>query len=145
MINRVIPLDERNTVRRQKSFIVNELLGNKRTNYINTGIFNLSADGDRIRENGHLDKSLFYKNSHLIEKGYLKLALLIKRKINLIQDNFTNKSNIVKRQKSFFNINDFPTLPSKPRTNTNKQDYWRTINILPITIHTQLLVPLKPI
>ena len=98
VINGILPRDERNTVRRQKSFIVNELLENKCTNYSNTDIHYLSPDGDWIRENGHLDKSLFYKdNLHLIEKGYLKLALSIKRKINLIQENFTYTSNIEKK------------------------------------------------
>ena len=32
-----------------------------------------------------------------------------------------------KKQISFFNTNDFPPLPSKSNTNTNKQDYLRTI------------------
>ena len=81
VLNGILPRDERNTLRRQKSFIVNELLENKCTNYSNTDIHYLSPDGDWIRENGHLDKSLFYKdNLHLIEKGYLKLALSIKKK-----------------------------------------------------------------
>ena len=129
VLNGILPRDERNTLRRQKSFIVNELLENKCTNYSNTDIHYLSPDGDWIRENGHLDKSLFYKdNLHLIEKGYLKLALSIKRKINLIQENFTYTNNIEKKQIPFFNTNDFPYLPSKPNTNTNKQDYSRTIS-----------------
>ena len=80
VINRIIPRDENtvigNTVRRQKQFIVNELLKNKCTNYINTNIHYLSPDGDCICKNGYFDKSLFYNdNLHLIEKGYLKLAL----------------------------------------------------------------------
>ena len=44
---------------------------------------------------------------------------------------FTNIKNIDKRQKPFFNANDFPPLPSKPNTNTNKQDYSKTMNASP--------------
>ena len=33
-----------------------------------------------------------------------------------------------KDKKPFFNTNDFPPLPSKPNTNTNKQDYSTTMN-----------------
>ena len=121
VINGILPRDERNTVRRQKSFIVNELLENKCTNYSNTSIYYLSPDGNWIRENGHLDKSLFYKdNLHLIEKGYLKLPLSIKRKINLIQENFTYINNIEKKQIPFFNTNDFPLHPNQTPTQTNK-------------------------
>ena len=84
--NGILPRDEKNTARRQKLFIVNELLESKYTNYVNTDIHYLSLDGDWIRKNGCLDISLFYKdNLHLIEKGYLKLALSIKRKISLFQ------------------------------------------------------------
>ena len=101
----------------------------KCTNYVNTDIHYLSPDGDLIRENGYLDKSLFYlDNLHLIEKGYLKLALSIKSKISLFQKKATNTNNIEKRQKPFFNTNDFPSLPSNPNTNTNKKDYSRTMN-----------------
>ena len=81
MINGVLPRDERNTVRGQKSFIVNKLLEDKCTNYINIDIHHLRPDGDWIRENGHLDKPLFYKdNLHHIEREYFKLALSIKEK-----------------------------------------------------------------
>ena len=112
--------------------IVNELLESKCTNYVNTDIHYLSPDGDWIRENGCLDTSLFYKDKlHLIEKGYHKFALSIKRKISHFQKKFTNIKNINKRQKPFFNANDFPPLPSKPNTNTNKQDYSKTMNASP--------------
>ena len=71
----------------------------------------MSPDGDWIRENGYLDISLFYKDKlHLIEKGYFKLVLSIKRKISIFQKKFTNTKNIEKRQKPFFNTNDFPPL-----------------------------------
>ena len=46
VINRILPRDEQNTARRQKLFIVNELLESKRTNYVNTDIHCLSPDGD---------------------------------------------------------------------------------------------------
>ena len=36
-----------------------------------------------------------------------------------------------KDKKPFFNTNDFPPLPSKPNTNTNKQDYSKTMNASP--------------
>ena len=69
--NGILPRDEQNTARRQKLFIVNELLENKCTNYVNTDIYYLSPDGDWIRENGCLDICLFYKDKlHLIEKEY---------------------------------------------------------------------------
>ena len=55
----------------------------------------------------------------------------IKRKISHFQKKFTNIKNIDKRQKPFFNANDFPPLPSKPNTNTNKQDYSKTMNASP--------------
>ena len=111
VINGILTCDEQNTVRRQKSFIVNKLLEDECTNYINTDIHYLRSNRDWIRENGHLDKFnlnlfyliylfyiLFYKdNLHLVEKEYLKLALSIKRKINLIQDNFTATNNIEKK------------------------------------------------
>ena len=72
VINGILPCDERNMVRRQKSFIVNKLLKNSCNSYSNTNIHYLSPDEDWICENGHLDKSLFYKdNLHLIENGYL--------------------------------------------------------------------------
>ena len=62
------------------------MLESKCTNYVNTNIHYLSPDGDWIRENGCLDISLFYKDKlHLIDKGYLKLVLSIKRKISLFQ------------------------------------------------------------
>ena len=48
VINGILPRYERNTVRRQKSFIVKKLLLNKRTIYINTDIHYLSPDGDWI-------------------------------------------------------------------------------------------------
>ena len=81
MINGVLPRDERNTVRGQKSCIVNKLLEDKCTNYINIDIHYLRPDGNWIRENGHLDKPLFYKdNLHHVEKEYFKLALPIKEK-----------------------------------------------------------------
>ena len=81
VINGILPRDEQNTARRQKLLIVNELLESKCTNYVNTDIHYLSPDGDWIRENGCLDTSLFYKDKlHLIEKGYHKFALSIKRK-----------------------------------------------------------------
>ena len=129
VINGILPRDEQNTARRQKLFIVNELLESKCTNYVNTDIYYLSPDRDWIRKNGCLDIYLFYKDKlHLFEKGYLKLALSIKRKISLFQKKFTNTKKIEKRQKPFFNPNDFPPLPSKPNTNTNKQDYSKTMN-----------------
>ena len=132
VINGILPRDEQNTARRQKLFIVNELLESKCTNYVNTDIYYLSPDRDWIRENGCLDIYLFYKDKlHLFEKGYLKLALSIKRKISLFQKKFTNTKKIEKRQKPFFNPNDFPPLPSKPNTNTNKQDYSKTMNASP--------------
>ena len=59
VINRILPRDEQNTARRQKLFIVNELLESKPTNYVNTGIHYLSPDGDWIHENGYVDISLF--------------------------------------------------------------------------------------
>ena len=135
--NGILPRDEKNTARRQKLFIVNELLESKYTNYVNTDIHYLSLDGDWIRKNGCLDISLFYKdNLHLIEKGYLKLALSIKRKISLFQKKITNTKNIEERQKSFFNTDDFSPLPSKPNTNTNKQDCSRTMNASPGNYNT---------
>ena len=86
VINRILPRDEQNTARRQKLFIVIELLESKCTNYVNTDVHCLSPDGDWIYENGCLDISLFYKDKlHLIDKGYLKLVLSIKRKISLFQ------------------------------------------------------------
>ena len=86
VINGILPRDEQNTARWQKLFIANELLESKCTNYLNTSIHYLSRDGDWIRENGCLDISLFYKDKlHLIEKGYFKLALSIKRKISIFQ------------------------------------------------------------
>ena len=48
----------------------------------------------------------------------------------------TNTNNIEKRQKPFFNTNDFPSSPSKPNTNTNKQDYSRTMNASPRNYNT---------
>ena len=48
----------------------------------------------------------------------------------------TNTNNIEKRQKPFFNTNDFPPLPSKPNTNTSKQDYSRTMNASPRNYNT---------
>ena len=81
VINGILPRDEQNTARRQKLFIVNELLESKCTNYINTDItdiYYLSPDGDWIRDNACLNISLFYKDKlHLTENGYLKLALSI--------------------------------------------------------------------
>ena len=72
-----------------KLLIVNELLESRCTYYVNTDIHYLSPDGDWIRENGCLDISLFYKDKlHLIEKGYLKLALCIKRKIAFSKKNY---------------------------------------------------------
>ena len=137
VINGILPRDEQNTARRQKLLIVNELLESKCTNYVNTDIHYLSPDGDWIRENGCLDTSLFYKDKlHLIEKGYHKFALSIKRKISHFQKKFTNIKNIDKRQKPFFNANDFPPLPSKPNTNTNKQDYSKTMNAWPGSYNT---------
>ena len=86
VINRILRRDEQNTARRQKLFIVIELLESKCTNYVNTDVHCLSPDGDWIYENGCLDISLFYKDKlHLIDKGYLKLVLSIKRKISLFQ------------------------------------------------------------
>ena len=86
VINGILSRDEQNTARRQELSIVNKLLESKCTNYVNANIYYLSPDGDWIRENGWLDISLFYKDKlHLIEKGYLKLALSIKRKISLFQ------------------------------------------------------------
>ena len=38
VINGILPRDEQNTARRQKLLIVNELLGSKCTNYVNTDI-----------------------------------------------------------------------------------------------------------
>ena len=93
--------------------MVNKLLENKYTNYINTDIHYLSTDGDWIHENGYLDKFLFYKaNLHPIEKGYLKIALSVKRKITDIQEKFTNTNNTEKKKKPIFNTNDFLHLPS---------------------------------
>ena len=70
---------------------------------INTDIHYLSPNRDCIRENGYLDKSSFYKdNLRAIEKGYLKLASSIKRKIDLIQKIFTDTNNMEKKQKAFF-------------------------------------------
>ena len=124
VINGILPLDEQNTARRQKLLIVNELLENKCTNYVNTDIHYLRPDGDWIRENGCLSTSLFFKAKlHLIEKGYHRFALSIKRKISHSQKKFTNTKNIEKRQKPFFNANDFPPLPSK--------DYSKTMNASP--------------
>ena len=124
----------KNTARRQKLFIVNELLESKYTNYVNTDIHYLSLDGDLIRGNGCIDISLFYKdNLHLIEKGYLNLALSIKRKISLFQKKITNTKNIEERQKPFFNTDNFP---SKPNTNTNTQDCSRTMNVSPGNYNT---------
>ena len=72
LINGILPCDEQNMVRRQKSFIVKKLLKNSCNSYSNTNIHYLSPDEDWICENGYLDKSLFYKdNLHLIENGYL--------------------------------------------------------------------------
>ena len=137
VINGILPRDEQNTARRQKLLIVNKLLEIKCTNYVNTDIHYLSPDGDWIRENGCLDTSLFYKDKlHLIEKGYHKFALSIKRKISHFQKKFTNIKTMDKRQKPFFNANDFPPLPSKPNTNTNKQDYSKTMNAWPGSYNT---------
>ena len=108
------------------------MLESKCTNYVNTNIHYLSLDGDWIREDSCLDISLFYKDKlYLIEQGYFKLALSIKRKISIFQKKFTNTKNIEKRQKPFFNTNDFSPLTSKRNTNTNKQDYSRTMNASP--------------
>ena len=86
VINGILPRDEQNTARRQKLFIANELLESKCTNYVNTSTHYLSRDGDWIPENGCLDISLFYEDKlHLIEKGYFKLALSIKRKTSIFQ------------------------------------------------------------
>ena len=120
-----------------KLLIVNELLESRCTYCVNTDIHYLSPDGDWIRENDYLDTSLFCKDKlHHIEKGYLKLALSIKRKISLFQKKFANTKNIEKRQKPFLNTNDFPPLPSKPNTNTSKQDYSRTMNASPRNYNT---------
>ena len=108
------------------------MLESKCTNYVNTNIHYLSPDGDWIRENGCLDISLFYMDKlHLIQKGFFKLALSIKRKISIFQKKFTNTKIIEKRQKPFFNTNDFPPVTFKPNINTNKQDYSRTMNASP--------------
>ena len=108
------------------------MLESKCTNYVNTNIHYLSLDGDWIRENGCLDISLFYMDKlHLIQKGYFKLALSIKRKISIFQKKFANTKIIEKRQKPFFNTNDFPPLTFKPNINTNKQDYSRSMNASP--------------
>ena len=108
------------------------MLESKCTNYVNTNIHYLSLDGDWIRENGCLDIFLFYKDKlHLTEQGYFKLALSIERKISIFQKKFTNTKNIEKRQKPFFKTNDFSPLTSKRNTNTNKQDYSRTMNASP--------------
>ena len=131
VINGILPRDEKNTARRQKLFIV------KCTNYVHNDIHYLSPDEEWIRENGCLDISLFYEDKlYLIEKGYLKFALSIKRKISHFQKKFSNTKNIEKRQKTFFNTTDFPPLPSKPNTNTNKQDYSRNINASPGNYNT---------
>ena len=53
----------------------------------------------------------------------------------------TNTNNIEKRQKPFFNTNDFPSSPSKPNTNTNKQDYSRTMNASPRNYNTHSTSP----
>ena len=91
VINGILPRDEQSKTRRQKLFIVKELLESKCTNYVNTDIHYLSPDGDWIHANSCLDISLFYMNKlHLIEKGYLKSALSFKRKISHFQKKFTN-------------------------------------------------------
>ena len=88
VINGILSRDEQNTARIQKLFIANELLKSKCTNYVNTNIHYLSLDGDWIREDSCLDISLFYKDKlHLIEQGYFKLALSIKRKISIFKKN----------------------------------------------------------
>ena len=85
------------------------MLESKCTNYFNTNIHYLSPDGDWIREIGCLDISLFYMDKlHFIQKGYFKLALSIKKKISIFQKIFASTKIIEKRQKPFFNTNDFP-------------------------------------
>ena len=67
----------------------------------------MESDGDWIYENGCLDTSLFYKDKdklYLIEKGYHKFALSIKRKISHFQKKITNTKNIKNRQKPIFKL-----------------------------------------
>ena len=95
VINGILPYDEQNMARRQKFFIANKLLESKFTNYVNTNIHYLSPDGDWICENSCLSRSLFYEDKfYLIEMGYFKLAISIKRKISIFQKKFTDTKNI---------------------------------------------------
>ena len=122
VINGILPCDEQNTARRQKLLIVNELLESKCTNYVNTNIHYLSPDGDWIRENGCLDTSLFYKDKlHLIEKGYHKFALSIKRKISHFQKKFTNIKTS-RKDRNYFLMLMISRLyhPNQTQTQTNK-------------------------
>ena len=95
VINGILPYDEQNMARRQKFFIANKLLESKCTNYVNTNIHYLSPDGDWICENSCHSISLFYEDKfYLIEMGYFKLAISIKRKISIFQKKFTDTKNI---------------------------------------------------
>ena len=133
--------------RRQKLFIVNELLESKCTNYVNTDIYCLSPDGDWIRENGYLDISLFYKDKlHLIEKGYLKLALCIKRKISLFQKKLLIQTTSRKDKNHFLTLTISRLHhPNQTQTQTNKITRGPWMHHLGIITPTQLLLPLKHI
>ena len=123
VINGILPRDEQNTARRQKLLTVNELLENKCTNYVNTDIHYLSPDGDWIRENGCLDTSLFYKDKlHLIEKGYHKFALSIKRKISHFQKKKILIEKTSRKDRNLFLMLMISHLyhPNQTQTQTNK-------------------------
>ena len=130
--NGIIPCDERNTVSRQRSFIVNKLVESKCTNCINTDIHYVLMETGFLKM-ATLTNPYFIRTTYLIEKGYLKLALPFKRKIDLIQVLLIQATS---RKKKIFTANYFPPLPSKPKTNTNKQDYSWTINISPRNYNT---------
>ena len=75
---------------------------------------------------------------HFIRTNYILLGrdtinshCLSKEKSVVSKKNLLIQKNIEKRQKPIFNTNDFPPLPSKPNSNTNKKDYSKTMNASP--------------
>ena len=121
VINGILPRDEQNTARRQKLLIVNELLENKCTNYVNTDIHYLRPDGDWIRENGCLDTSLFYKGKlHLIEKGYHFFCLSKEKSVIPKKNLLTQKTSRKDRNHFLMLMISHLYHPNQTQTQTNK-------------------------
>ena len=70
-------------------------------------------------------------NYILLRRDTINSHCLSIEKSVVSKKNLLIQKNIEKRQKPVFNTNNFPPLPSKPNSNTNKKDYSKTMNASP--------------